>query len=182
MKDLPNIFKESVKNLHNNNSLGTQSTKYKCHKSCVNDSQHIYDNTTIQKLTEIFNFDYLIKDCKPKNNDNVVSTTHANSIANSDDLPHYTYNFNQKRHIKYDENADGFLYVPLETIFSPVYPLDLPPPRSDDDIVPVSSSVSSFQNQSQPQYQTNDHNKLQFLNSEKQLLLHDLFSGDIYDN
>lgn len=182
MKDLPNTFKESVKNLHSNNNLVTNTTKFKCHKNCGNVSQHTYDKTTIQKLTEIFNFDYLIKDCQLENNDNVAGSTNVDSVANSDDLPHYTHNFNRKRRITYDENSDGFLYVPLDTIFSPVYPLALPPPRSDDDIVPVSSSVSSFQNQTQPHHQTSDHNQLQTLNSEKQILLHDLFSGDIYDN
>lgn len=136
-------------------SKGDDSKRYKCHKGCSSDggTQKIYDKSTIQKLTEIFNFDYHSEATKTDEN-------RSNE---------YTYNRSPCEHAECDANSDSFLYEPLETFASPSYPLSLPPPRPDDDIQPVSS-----------RHREDREDSPVVLNKEKQLLLHDLLGGEIY--
>lgn len=145
------------------------SMRHKCHKGCSKRISGTYDKTTIQKLTEVFSFDYPRK----KENWGPAGKDYSNST--------YRCCHNERG----SESDDDFTYAPLETFRSPMYPLSLPPPRSDDDIRPASSN----QEQSEQQQHQQHHQKQgcterassRFLNLQNQLLLHDLFSGDIYD-
>ncbi|QLG70247.1 hypothetical protein HG535_0A01850 [Zygotorulaspora mrakii] len=162
---------------------------YKCHKNCndVSKSNHIYDKCKLQKLKEIFDFDYLIRDC---NEPQVAKCCHEHRektrISDSGEVRHYA---NMWNHRTGDIKEDDYLYAPLECVSSSSYPLSLPPPRSDADIVPVSSSISSYQPNTLSNIGTgtigSSSNKdidTYSSDTQRQLLLYDLLSGDIYDN
>lgn len=155
---------------------GSTHNNYKCGKSCnVAKNDHIYDTSKLQKLKEIFNFDYLIKDCNGSDNDECCRSNQKEET--SSEVRNYTYHWDLRC-----SKEDDYLYAPLEAFTSVSYPLSLPPPRSDDDIVPVCSSISSCQrikNSNSSIANSYDENRL---TPERQLLLHDLLSGDIYDN
>lgn len=138
--------------------------RYKCHKSCNESGSAIYDKSTIQKLTEVFSFDY----SKNKNNASVIPAGKGSMSHSSSTYRCY--------HSECDSQSEDFTYAPLESFRSPTYPLSLPPPRSDDDIQPVSS------NQDQTRLRRSESVFSQLLDVQHHLLLHDLFSGDIYDS
>lgn len=135
------------------------SKRYRCQKHVHEAEQDQYDKSTIQKLTEIFDFDY-----------NAGRTKWKKCVSDS------TGSSNDCSRCNCDTQSDSFLYAPLEMLRNSVYPLSLPPPRSDDDIQPVSSNKQVKESRPSPECVS------QYVNVERRLLLHDLISGDICDS
>lgn len=141
------------------------SKRYRCQKHICGGEQGLYDKSAIEKLMEIFDFDYPAR--KKVSN---VKQPFAGSVTDSTSS---RYDCSQ---CSWDEESDAFQYAPLESFRSPTYPLSLPPPKSDDDIQPVSS------NRRQKDSRPPQESVSAFVNAERRLLLHDLLSGDIYDS
>lgn len=112
----------------------------------------IYDEYDIQKLTEVFSFDYTSNQDGPYGNSSsgecVRSEPKCRCFRKKEDMEH-----------------ENFTYAPLELFGSPTYTSSIPAPRSE-------TSEEALLKLRRPQS----------LNLQNQLLLHDLFSGDIYES
>ncbi|QLQ78837.1 hypothetical protein HG537_0B01850 [Torulaspora globosa] len=136
--------------------------KYRCQKHTWEEERELYDKSTIEKLAEIFDFNYYAS----------KEVLHAKQLFGS-----------CASSSKYDcsdcsrnSDLDELWYTPLETFNSPSYPLSLPPPRSDDEIQPVPSK------RRHENLRSLQENVSGSVSDERRLLLHDLLSGDIYDS
>ncbi|QLL31325.1 hypothetical protein HG536_0B01880 [Torulaspora globosa] len=136
--------------------------RYRCQKHSCGEERELYDRSTIQKLTEIFDFDY------PASKE----VLQAKQLFGSDSGGS-RYDCSQ---CSGNSVPDELQYTPLETFSSPSYPLSLPPPGSDEDIQPVPSERRHENLRSLQEYVS------AFVSAERRLLLHDLLSGDIYDS
>lgn len=139
--------------------------RYRCQKHTCEEERELYDKSTIQKLTEIFAFNYYAS----------KEALQAKQLFGS-----YVSDSGTSRYdcseCSRNSNPDELQYTPLETFSSPSYPLSLPPPRSDDDIQPVPSKRRHENLRSPQEYVSAS------VSAERRLLLHDLLSGDIYDS